>query len=36
MKLKYRFLAFFVIFGLLFTTCDLFNEDDNKEKNNKL
>jgi hypothetical protein len=29
MKLKYTFLAFFVVFALLFTTCDLFNGDNN-------
>jgi hypothetical protein len=34
MKLKHTFLAFLVIFGLLFTTCDLFNGDENNNNNN--
>jgi len=34
MKPKFGFFAFFVICGLLFTTCDFLFENDNNEKNN--
>jgi len=33
MKIKIRFLAFLVMFALVFSTCDLFNDGDNNGNN---